>query len=128
MTGGLALILGQTGRNLGAGMSGGTAYIYNLDAKKVNADSLGSGELTLSELGAADVEIVRDLVESHLAETGSPLAERLLANFATEAAQFTKVLPRDYAAVLQVRQEAEAAGIDPDGDVTWQKIMEVTGG
>jgi glutamate synthase (NADPH/NADH) large chain len=128
MTGGLALILGQTGRNLGAGMSGGTAYIYNLDAKKVNADSLGSGELTLSQLGAADSEIVRDLIESHLAETGSPLAERLLANFATEIAHFTKVLPRDYAAVLQVRQEAEAAGIDPDGDVTWQKIMEVTGG
>jgi glutamate synthase (NADPH/NADH) large chain len=128
MTGGLALILGQTGRNLGAGMSGGTAYVYNLDSKKVNADSLASGELTLSVLGAFDNEIVRDLIESHRAETGSPLAERLLANFATEAAKFTKVLPRDYAAVLQVRQEAEAAGLDPDGDVTWQKIMEVTGG
>ncbi|MEY4102077.1 MAG: hypothetical protein RIR88_211, partial [Actinomycetota bacterium] len=128
MTGGLALILGQTGRNLGAGMSGGTAYIYELDAKKVNADSLGTGELTLSALGAADVEIVRDLIEAHLAETGSPLAERLLNNFDAASSKFTKVLPRDYAAVLQVRQEAEAAGVDPDGDVTWQKIMEVTGG
>jgi glutamate synthase (NADPH/NADH) large chain len=128
MTGGLALILGQTGRNLGAGMSGGTAYIYDLESKKVNADSLASGELTISELGSADSEIVRDLIESHVAETGSPLGARLLAHFDTEIKKFSKVLPRDYAAVLEVRQAAEAAGVDPDGDETWQKIMEVTGG
>jgi glutamate synthase (NADPH/NADH) large chain len=128
MTGGLAVILGKTGRNLGAGMSGGTAYVHQLDTNKVNADSLASGELRLEELGSADAEILKDVLESHLAETGSPRAAELLSQFAHTVGEFVKVVPRDYAAVLEVRQNAEAAGIDPDGDVTWQKIMEVTGG
>ncbi|MDH6532966.1 glutamate synthase (NADPH/NADH) large chain [Aurantimicrobium minutum] len=128
MTGGLAVILGMTGRNLGAGMSGGTAYIHQLDTNKVNADSLTSGELRLEELGSADAEILKDVLENHLSETGSPRAAELLAGFSQTVGEFVKVVPRDYAAVLEVRQEAEAAGIDPDGDATWQKIMEVTGG
>ncbi|WP_066038758.1 glutamate synthase large subunit [Herbiconiux solani] len=128
MTGGLALILGSTGRNLGAGMSGGTAYIHDLHPERVNADSLNSGELQLLPLGGADVEIVRDLLERHQAETGSPLAARMLADFDTTIAAFTKVLPRDYAAVLATRQEAVEEGLDPDGDVVWGRILEVTGG
>jgi glutamate synthase (NADPH/NADH) large chain len=128
MTGGLALILGPTGRNLGAGMSGGTAYIHDLDIAKVNRDSLASGELRLSELGSADVAIVRDLLERHFEETGSPLASAMLESFETEILRFTKVLPRDYAAVLEIRSQAEAEGIDPDGEATWKKILEVTGG
>ena len=128
MTGGLAVILGKTGRNLGAGMSGGIAYIHALDANKVNADSLASGELRLESMGSADAEILKDILESHLAETGSPRAATLLKNFDTVVSEFTKVVPRDYAAVLEVRQDAENAGVDPDGDATWQKIMEVTGG
>jgi glutamate synthase (NADPH/NADH) large chain len=128
MTGGLALILGDTGRNLGAGMSGGTAYIHNLDVAKVNRDSRASGELILSELGSADSAIVRDLLERHIAETGSPRATQLLTDFEVESSKFTKVLPRDYAAVLQTRSFAEANGIDPDGEETWKKILEVTGG
>ena len=74
MTGGLAVILGATGRNLGAGMSGGTAYVYRLDSKRVNREALATGELELGELGSADAEIVRDLLEQHLAETDSTLA------------------------------------------------------
>ncbi|MFF2051985.1 glutamate synthase large subunit [Leifsonia sp. NPDC058194] len=128
MTGGLAVILGGTGRNLGAGMSGGTAYVYELKEDRVNRDSLASGELELLPLGSADVEIVRDLLEKHLAETGSALAERLLADFDATVAKFVKVLPRDYAAVLQMRQEAVDEGLDPDGDIVWNRILEVTGG
>jgi glutamate synthase (NADPH/NADH) large chain len=128
MTGGLALILGATGRNLGAGMSGGTAYVLDLDPAKVNAEALSSGELVLSSLDEADLAIVEQLLATHRDETGSPLAARLLDNFAEAGSRFTKAVPRDYAAVLQVRQEAVDAGIDPDGDVTWQRIMEVTGG
>jgi glutamate synthase (NADPH/NADH) large chain len=126
--GGLAVILGETGRNLGAGMSGGTAYIHSLDVAKVNSDARGSGELQLTELGSVDREIVRDLLERHVTETGSPRAAFLLEHFASESAKFTKVLPRDYAAVLETRRQAEVDGLDPDGDVTWQKILEVTGG
>jgi glutamate synthase (NADPH/NADH) large chain len=128
MTGGTALILGATGRNLGAGMSGGTAYIHDLHPESVNADSLGSGELQLLPLTAADAEIVRELLKRHESETGSPLAARMLADLDTTIAAFTKVLPRDYAAVLATRQEAVEEGLDPDGDVVWGRILEVTGG
>lgn len=128
MTGGLALILGSTGRNLGAGMSGGTAYVFDLKPEQVNREAVQLGELELTELGSADVEIVRDLLERHVAETGSALATRLLADFDDTVAKFVKVLPRDYAAVLRTRQDAVTEGLDPDGDVVWGRILEVTGG
>ncbi|AZS43857.1 Glutamate synthase [NADPH] large chain [Microbacterium oleivorans] len=128
MTGGLAVILGATGRNLGAGMSGGSAYVYRLDEALINREAIASGELELHELGSGDIEILRDLLTRHVEETESDLAERLLANLDTEAANFTRVLPRDYAAVLKTRQEAAAEGLDPDSDVVWTRILEVTGG
>ncbi|MFK4790505.1 glutamate synthase large subunit [Microbacterium sp. ZW T5_56] len=128
MTGGLAVILGTTGRNFGAGMSGGTAYVYRLRRELVNQDALRSGELRVESLGAADEEILRDLLTQHVERTGSTRAASLLANFHDEAPQFARVLPRDYAAVLKTRQDAEAAGLDPDGDVVWHQILEVTRG
>jgi glutamate synthase (NADPH/NADH) large chain len=128
MTGGLAVILGSTGRNLGAGMSGGTAYVYRLDNALVNREALATGELELGELGSGDAEILRDLLQQHLVETDSTLAARLLANFESELDNFVRVMPRDYAAVLATRQEAVAEGLDPDGDVVWNRILEVTGG
>ncbi|QCQ16028.1 glutamate synthase large subunit [Microbacterium sp. RG1] len=128
MTGGLAVILGTTGRNLGAGMSGGTAYVYRLDENLVNRESLASGELELGELGSGDAAILRDLLERHAAETDSSLAASLLEDFEEEVKNFVRVMPRDYAAVLQTREEALAEGLDPDGDIVWSRIMEVTGG
>ncbi|MDU0327855.1 glutamate synthase large subunit [Microbacterium sp. KSW2-21] len=128
MTGGLAVILGATGRNLGAGMSGGQAYVYKLDRDLVNREAMASGELELGSLGAGDAEILRDLLQKHVAETDSTLARRLLDEFETEVDNFVRVLPRDYAAVLQTRQEAVSEGLDPDGDVVWKRILEVTGG
>ncbi len=128
MTGGLAVILGGTGRNLGAGMSGGTAYVYRLNRYLVNREALSSGELALTELGSGDVEILRDLLAQHIAETDSTLAARLLDDIELEAANFVKVVPRDFAAVMNTRQQAAAEGLDPDGDVVWTRILEVTGG
>jgi glutamate synthase (NADPH/NADH) large chain len=128
MTGGLAVILGATGRNLGAGMSGGQAYVYQLDRDLVNRDAMASGELELGPLGSGDAEILRDLLAKHVAETDSTLGRRLLDDFETEVDNFVRVLPRDYAAVLQTRQEAMSEGLDPDGDVVWKRILEVTGG
>jgi glutamate synthase (NADPH/NADH) large chain len=128
MTGGLAVILGTTGRNLGAGMSGGTAYIHDLKSERVNRQSLESGELRLEELGSADVEILSDLLQRHVAETESPLAAAMLADMDETITRFVKVVPRDYAAVLQARQTAIDEGLDPDGDVAWNRILEVTGG
>jgi glutamate synthase (NADPH/NADH) large chain len=71
---------------------------------------------------------VKDLLERHFEETGSVVAERMLTDLDATAAQFTKVTPRDYAAVIQTRATALAEGLDPDGDVTWARIKEVTGG
>lgn len=128
MTGGLAVILGATGRNLGAGMSGGNAYVYRLEEANVNREAIATGELALEEMGSGDAEILRDLLERHVAETGSELAARLLEDFDTEVANFVRVVPRDYAAVLETRQTAAAEGLDPDGDEVWNRILEVTRG
>jgi len=128
MTGGLAVILGGTGRNLGAGMSGGTAYVYDLRPERVNSEALASGELELLPLGSADIAILTDLLTRHLAETESALAARMLDDIDVTMEKFVKVLPRDYAAVLETRATAEQEGLDPDGDVVWGRIMEVTGG
>jgi glutamate synthase (NADPH/NADH) large chain len=128
MTGGLAVILGKTGRNLGAGMSGGMAYIHKLDRALVNREALATGELVLGELGSGDAEILRDLLSQHVTETGSALAASLLEDFESVLDDFVRVLPRDYAAVLETRQVAVAEGLDPDGDVVWTRILEVTGG
>ena len=128
MTGGLAVILGGTGRNLGAGMSGGTAYVYGLGRENVNREALDSGELELLPLGSADREIVRDLIEQHRDQTDSVLAITLLSDLEETMNTFVKVLPRDYAAVLATRQTAVDEGLDPDGEVVWNRILEVTNG
>jgi glutamate synthase (NADPH/NADH) large chain len=109
-------------------MSGGTAYVYDLPREKVNPDALASGELSLLPLDSADVEIVTDLLTRHRDETDSALAQRMLDDLDAVVARFVKVLPRDYAAVLRTRQSALDEGLDPDGDVTWRRILEVTGG
>ena len=127
MTGGLAVILGAVGRNLGAGMSGGTAYVHGLTAQQVNADARG-GDLDLTPMDSADAEILRDLLERHVETTGSALAARMLADFHATLDAFVKVLPRNYAAVLATRAEAADEGLDPDGDVVWQRILEATNG
>ncbi|HEY8702696.1 MAG TPA: glutamate synthase large subunit [Arthrobacter sp.] len=128
MTGGQTLIIGRTGRNFGAGMSGGTAYVLDLRTTRVNKDALQSGEIQLLELDAEDRDIVHGLLVKHHEETESLLAARLLENFDDTAARITKVLPRDYAAVLQTRLDAIEEGLDPDGEEVWSRILEVTGG
>ena len=64
----------------------------------------------------------------HHAETDSAVAKGLLTDLEAASARFTKVLPRDYAAVLETRKNAVDEGLDPDGDIVWNRILEVTGG
>jgi glutamate synthase (NADPH/NADH) large chain len=68
------------------------------------------------------------MLEKHVAETDSAVAARILANWETELAHFVRVLPRDYAAVLSIREKAIAGGVDPDSDTVWEQILEVTRG
>jgi glutamate synthase (NADPH/NADH) large chain len=128
MTGGTAVILGPTGRNLGAGMSGGVAYIYKLRGDRVNHEALAAGELHIGALESEDEAKLKALLEAHFAETGSALAKQFLGDFANEVKHFVRVLPRDYASVLAIRSKAVANGVDPDSDSVWQQILEVTNG
>ena len=128
MTGGTAVILGRTGRNLGAGMSGGVAYIYKLRADRVNHEALATGELHLGELDERDAAKLKQLLEQHLTETGSTVAERILANWQAELGHFTRVMPRDFANVMEIRERAIGAGNDPDSPEVWSQILEVTNG
>jgi glutamate synthase (NADPH/NADH) large chain len=128
MTGGRALILGETGRNLGAGMSGGYAYVYKLRAERVNPEALRIDDLRLLTPTEHQTSEIRALLELHFKESGSRLAERLLVSFESEIQNFTVVMPTDYASVVQIRKDAHQEGLDPDGTVVWDRILEATSG
>jgi glutamate synthase (NADPH/NADH) large chain len=126
MTGGTAVILGRTGKNFAAGMSGGVAYVYKLRADLVNHSALTDGEIDLMPLDQSDFELVRTLLIRHELETGSKLAARLLADFEATVSDFTKVLPRDYANVKKIQAAATLNGEDLAGSAVWQRILEVS--
>ncbi|WP_143338223.1 glutamate synthase large subunit [Demequina sp. NBRC 110054] len=128
MTGGTALILGRIGRNLGAGMSGGTAYVLDLRTERVNREALASGELTLSPLDAEDETIVRGLIERHVEQTSSPFGKELLSSWDESVTRFTRVLPAQYARVRDALAEIEAQGGDLTAPGAWADFLEVTGG
>jgi glutamate synthase domain-containing protein 3 len=111
MTGGRVLVLGPTGRNFGAGMSGGIAYVLDPDRSFIAMVNLDM--VDLEEPHAEDRAWLLDRVERHLAETGSSVARRLLDDWSTSAGHFTKVMPRDYKRVLDAQARAEAEGTDP---------------
>ena len=123
MTGGVAMILGPTGRNVGAGMSGGVAYVLDLDEHLVNPELVDV--LALRE---GDVGTVKRLLTDHLKWTGSAVAQGLLDDWSAARQRIKVVLPRDYQRVLDVRAEAEADGLDLDGTEVWSRIMEVFNG
>ena len=128
MTGGTALILGPVGRNLAAGMSGGVAYVLDLDRSRLNRQALEAEELLITQPSAEDLETVRTLLSRHGEETGSDVAARLLLDLPGTSARLTKIMPRHYATVLSTREQAVADGLDPDGEAVWTRILEATRG
>ena len=121
MTGGIAVVLGRTGRNVAAGMSGGIAYFLDLDLSLLNTELVDPVEPT-----KGDLELLRGIVVRQQEETGSEVAARLLADWDTSATRFTKVLPRDYARVLAARELAESEGLDDATTTT--RMMEAAHG
>jgi glutamate synthase (ferredoxin) len=92
MTGGTVVVLGETGLNFGAGMSGGLAYIYDETGKfpiRFNPDMVGIERVTNDE----DIAVLRSLIERHASETGSPRAQEILGDWKNHLAKFHKVLP-----------------------------------
>ena len=111
MTGGRVVVLGRTGRNFGAGMSGGVAYVHDPDG---TFPALVNPEMVdLDPLTDEDRAFLADRVKRHQEETDSAVAERLLAAWSVECERFVKVMPRDYKAVLEATRRAEAEGVDP---------------
>ena len=109
MTGGVAVVLGRTGRNVAAGMSGGIGYFLDLDPDRLNTEMVDPLEPT-----EADLEFLSGLVQRHAEETGSTVAEALLGDWAAAGPRFTKVVPREYARVIAAREQAESEGLDED--------------
>ena len=109
MTGGRAVILGPVGRNFGAGMSGGIAYVYDPKDKLEQLSNLDTFELEKLEV-EKDIDELKVFVENHLAYTDSDVAERILRNWDKELKAFKKVMPTDYKRVLleQDRKEKKA--------------------
>ena len=106
MTGGHVVVLGRTGRNFAAGMSGGIAYVFDEDG--AFAGRCNRELVDLEALEEADVERLWALVKEHHERTDSPVAGRVLAEWDELLPRFVKVMPRDYRRVLEHRAEIEA--------------------
>ena len=115
MTGGTVIVLGDTGRNFAAGMSGGVAYVLDRDgtfARHCNRDGISVEPLA----GAADREeiaAVRALVERHAAATGSGLAGRLLSDWDRTVARLVRIIPEEYRRAIETQARLRAEGLDP---------------
>ncbi len=115
MTGGRVIVLGLTGRNFAAGMSGGVAFVYDIDGtfeKRVNHEMVNIYRLI--ESSDEDIAVVRGEIEKHVAHTGSPRGQFLLENWEAELPKFLKVLPRDYERMLDAFKKVEEQGLTGD--------------
>jgi glutamate synthase (NADPH) large chain len=124
MTGGRVVVLGPTGRNFGAGMSGGIAYVY--DPGDVFTAKLNREMVQLQQLDDADLAFLATTIERHVQHTDSTVGRRILDNWATQVGHFKRVMPIDYERVLKVMDEARAAGLDEEQ--TLAKVMEASRG
>jgi glutamate synthase (NADPH/NADH) large chain len=112
MTGGVAVVLGATGRNVGAGMSGGYAFVLDLD------ESLVNGELVdVEPVTGENARRLHQIVAAHAHHTGSAVAAGLLADWAAAVGRFRVIVPRDFKRVLETTRRAREAGEDVDAAV-----------
>ena len=107
MTGGVAVVLGKIGRNFAAGMSGGRAFVLDLDARLVNTDMVDVLSLPADQEGS-----LKSLLERFYADTGSEVAHSLLSDWEAQKNRISLVMPRDYARVLAAMEKAEREGLD----------------
>jgi glutamate synthase (NADPH/NADH) large chain len=112
MTGGKVVILGPTGRNFAAGMSGGVAYVY--DPAGALSENLNAEMVDVDEMDADDITWLKDTVQAHVDATDSAVGQRVLSDWENELKNFVKVMPRDFKRVLQAIAQAEKTGSDVD--------------
>ena len=118
MTGGVAIILGSIGRNFGAGMSGGVAFVLDLDPRLVNPEMVDVLEMTETRSTQ-----VNEIISKFHAETGSVIAHELISDWKKQSKRILMVMPRDYAKVLAAMERAEREGTNVD-----EAVMEATRG
>jgi len=107
MTGGRVVVIGKTGRNFAAGMSGGIAYVYNLDANFKDLCNTEIVELDSPDtFNPDDIATIRRLLENHYKYTQSPVAKGILDDFEKEVRWFVKVMPTDYRRVIEKKAVA----------------------
>jgi glutamate synthase (NADPH/NADH) large chain len=123
MTGGRVVVLGRTGRNFGAGMSGGVGYVLDLDGNFKRRCNPGMIELEPFDK-PEDINLVRDLIGRHIAHTGSTYAAKILERWVDMQPRFVKIMPRDYKRVLQAEAQARAEGREP----TFAELVGATSG
>jgi glutamate synthase (NADPH) large chain len=111
MTGGRVVVLGETGRNFGAGMSGGIAFVLDTDGWFLSRTNLEMVDVEI--LDPDDEEWLHDRIGRHLVETDSAVARRLLDDWDQARQRFVRVMPRDYKRVLEAQRRAELDGTDP---------------
>src|SRR5699024_12783688 len=125
MTGGVAVILGGTGRNFAAGMSGGTAYVLDFNPARLNPDERGAGVFRFTGGGVEDMTVLERLLDEHVEWTGSPLAAELLGGLRRGEdimPRFSKIIPVAYQAIHDLATEFAAAGHAPNSDAAWTPI------
>ena len=105
MTGGTVVVLGDTGRNFAAGMSGGIAYVF--DPKKTFEQNVNMEMVIIDEKSEEDEQLLRSMILDHLTHTGSEIAALLIKNWEKVFDQFVKVMPAEYKAVLTKRKVQE---------------------
>lgn len=113
MTGGIVVILGQTGKNLAAGMSGGVAYVYDPNHDlymRLNKQLVNTYEVT----GKADKEVLEELLNKHYTYTDSDVAKKILSNLDEELSNFKKIVPKDYEKITTLIQELKTKGYHDD--------------
>ena len=107
MTGGTVVVLGSTGRNFAAGMSGGIAYVY--DTLGQFSENCNMEMVDLDPIGDDDMETLKSLLSEHLATTGSAVAKFILSDLDNQKNQFIKVYPRDYKKVMEMKKAGKTA-------------------
>jgi glutamate synthase domain-containing protein 2/glutamate synthase domain-containing protein 1/glutamate synthase domain-containing protein 3 len=112
MTGGRVVVLGRAGRNFAAGMSGGVAYVLDVDGDFQRRCNLGMVDLEPLDQ-ADDIALVRDLIRRHVDATGSSYASGLLARWVELQPRFVRIVPKDFKRVLQAEARARAEGRQP---------------
>lgn len=122
MTGGMVIVLGPTGRNLGAGMSGGTLFVLDLEQRRLNPADADTFEIT--PVRAEHRDVVLRTIQEHARRTGSDRAHALLADEDSLLGRLTEIVPRDFLRVTALREDALARGIDPDSAEVWNEILE----